>query len=162
MYAQLDKKSEEHLDGLVKKALGEGWQDKTCKVLKDALDAVTYDVMDYISAELQGHLQDNIGDAARHAAQNFLDALAEGKEEQVAQFLMLPNDYWKQRERFSWLDYGREHGPIALRRKMLEAVRDRLEREVILDQEAQIKALAEKCQKQEDELYRWRTGELAR
>lgn len=160
MYAQLDKTCAEYLDGMVKSALGERWQEKTSSVLKDALDALSYDVLDYIGSELKDHLQQDVQEAARRTAENFLEALANGYEEQTKQFLMLPSDYWKQRDRLTpWLDYGREHGPIALRRKMIDAGQDRLENEVILDQTAQIKALVEQVQKQEAELRQWRTGE---
>lgn len=161
MHIALDDKVSEHLDGLVAKALGDEWAERTAKLLRRATEEVAISLSDFIGTELEDELKRHIQEAAQRAAEDFIERLRDGDENAVKQFLMLPHGYWKQRDEreLGSLYWSRDIGPLALRRRLIEAVQDRLESEVILDQEAEIQALRESLKKAGVELHQWRCGE---
>lgn len=144
MQVYLDEQSEEKLDSLVEKALGEKFTAQVKEKVTSLSDELSETLHWYVEDDLKSNLQMAIHDEATRAAGRFMDAVVAGDEKSVQQFLKLPSGYLphmeernNQRDLISQEWHG---GGIALRKKLLESVLPRLESERIKDLEAQSEA----------------------
>lgn len=109
-----------------------------------AAEEYGYELSSQLSYMLEdGQLSGSIRDAAQRMASDFISAIQRGDDNAVEQFFGTPNNpYYNDRER---IRAGEElvYSGVALRRKLIEAVQDRLENEHIKDMQAELKILRE-------------------
>lgn len=129
---------------------------------RKAAEEYGYELQAQLSFMLEdGQLAEAIRSAAQRMAGYFIDRVQAGDDSAVEQFLGNPNSQYYNERKNIRVEWQYEHGGIALRRRLVEAVQDRLESEVIKDQAAEIAAIREAYHKAITELAEWRAGERA-
>ena len=159
----LTQDQEDTLNNAVIRALGGDFQEEAKKLVSKLVEDISYSIFNYIDDDLTNELEDSIPQEAARAAESFIASIASGNEQAALKFIRAHSEYFSNLEREQpaapWLSFVKEHGSIALRRKMLEFVGPKLEAERIKDLEAEVAALRKLANKQDAELREWRTGE---
>ena len=160
-YVPSSEEIDERLDAEFNKVVTPEFQAKLDKMAHKAAEEYGYELQAQLSFMLEdGQLAEHIRTAARQMAGNFIEAVQRGDDECVEQFFGSPNvAFLNPRQNIHAPHEEPKYGGIALRRKLIEAVQDRLENERIKDMQAEIDALRKEYLRAKNELQEWRTGE---
>lgn len=130
----------------------------TMKGVKKAVDGILTDIEGDVEYRLKSDLAMNLVGWVSDCAQRAVDALLAGNEAMMRRYLSCDGHYdgrstgaygEKQIERSHEVIHGKlwEHGPIEIRKKIVEAHRDLLVNERVLDLEDQVKSLVAQVNK---------------
>lgn len=148
----------------LEKVLSEGISDDAMKAVKKATDQILYDIEGDLEYRLKDELAPMLAGWAAAMAGNAVEQILKGNEDQMRRYLSCEKrgedgsyigwtgrsdaDYWgRKREAHEWhqVIHGKlfEQGAVELRKQIVEAHRDLLVNERILDLEDQVKSLVE-------------------
>lgn len=155
-------KMDEELQARLKEVLDGGISDDAMKAVKKATDTILYDIQSDLEYRLKDDLAPILVAWVAEMAQRSVEMLLEGNEDQMRRYLSCEkrgkdgeyigwtgrsdSKYWgRQRETHEWhsVIHGKlfEQGAVALRKKIVDAHRDVLVSERVLDLEDQVKSL---------------------
>lgn len=143
---KIDENLVEELDGFLENLLDENSKKK----IKKEIDNLLYIIEGDLEYELLERLRNSLSDHTRKMAENAIDAILNGDENRLRQYLSCHEYGWTGRDADHSVIHGTlfETGAIALRKKIVDAYPELLKNERILDLEAQIKSLVEQVNKE--------------
>lgn len=130
--------------------LSKGVSEDAMKAIKKASDDIIYRIEDDIMWRLKDELAPQLTAFVVEMCQKTITALLEGNESEMQRYIQCDKRYWTGRgDNFHSVIHGTlfEQGSIALRRKIVDAHRDTLVTERILDLEDQVKSLVAQVNK---------------
>lgn len=137
----------EAVKGLIETALNDDAMARLVKKMRELQD----DLYGYVEYQLKDDLAGNLASLVSQMADNVIEQLLAGNEEQMRRYLHCDLGGYTGREgmnRFI-MTHGKlnEHSPITLRRQIVEAFPDLIRNERIADLEAQVAALVSEVNK---------------
>lgn len=136
---KIDESLVEELDGFLENLL----DDNSKKKIKKEIDNLLYIIEGDLEYELLERLRNSLSDHTRKMAENAIDAILNGDEDRLRQYLSCTEYGWTGRDTDHSVIHGTlfETGAIALRKKIIDAYPDLLKNERILDLEAQLNSV---------------------
>lgn len=163
-------KVDQELQDKLRTVLDGGISEDAMKAVKKATDSILYDIESDLMYRLKDELAPNLVAWVSDMAQRSVEQLLEGNEDQMRRYLSCEKrGYWngrsdgdhtgaRQRSVHEWhpVIHGSlfEQGCVALRKKIVDAHRDLLVNERILDLEDQVRALVAQVNKEKVEKER--------
>lgn len=132
-------------------ALVAGVTDEALAIVRKKVEDVTATIDDYLTYSIKEELSHGLSRYAVDMAQRAIESLLSGNEEQMRRYLTCQHGGYTGRDRGHSVINGTlfETGGIALRRSLVDAHRDLISSERILDLESQVKSLVENVNKLE-------------
>jgi hypothetical protein len=165
-------KIDEELQEKLRAVLDGGISDDAMKAVKKATDHILDDIESDLKYRLKDELAPNLIAWVSNMAQKAVEQILEGNEDQMRRYLSCEKlGYWngrsdgdhtgtRKREDYEWhpVIHGSlfEQGCVALRKKIVDAHRDLLANERILDLEDQVKSLVAQVNRKEAECEKLR------
>lgn len=167
----------QELQDKLRAVLDGGISEDAMKAVKKATDNILYDIQGDLEYRLKDELAPLLVGWVAEMAQKSIEQMLEGNEDQMRRYLgcekrgedgqyigwtgRSDSKYWgRQREDYEWhsVIHGRlfEQGAVALRKKIVDAHRDLLANERIIDLEDQVKSLVAQVNRKEAEIERLR------
>jgi hypothetical protein len=152
MNRQLDEELQIHFRDILEADLSK----QTMKGIKKAVDGILNDIEDDVMYRLKDDLAPNLTAYVADMAQRAVEQLLAGNEDQMRRYLGCESGHWngrsdgdngwgRKREDYEWhqVIHGKlfEQGAVKLRKDIVEAHRDLIASERILDLEDQVKSL---------------------
>lgn len=161
----MSNKLDDELSSRILMVLTDAMPEDTAKALKKHVDSIIYDFESDILYRLKEDLAPNLSCFVREMAEKAVSALLEGKEDAMRAYLSCQENGWTGRSTgyapggardMHPVIHGRlfETGCIELRKKIVEAHRDLLVTERILDLEDQVNSLVLQINKANEEKER--------
>jgi hypothetical protein len=143
-----DRPTDELRDQL-KAVLEAGISDEAMKPIQRQIDNICRDVEDTIFYRVKDELSVNLSAYVVDMAKRSVEAILAGNESELRRYLSCEINGWTGRDHKHPVIHGRlfEAQPIELRRKIVEAHRDLIANERILDLEDQVKSLVQQVNK---------------
>jgi hypothetical protein len=169
------KEIDQELQDNLRAVLDGGISEDAMKAVKKATDNILYDIQGDLEYRLKDELAPLLVDWVADMARRAVEMMLEGNEDQMRRYLGCEKRgpdgqyigwtgrsdsevYGRKREAHEWhpVIHGRlfEQGAVALRKKIVDAHRDVLANERIIDLEDQVKSLVAQINRKEAELER--------
>ena len=147
-----------------------GIGDEAMAAIKKQTDQILYDIETDLDYRLKDELAPNLVSFVAEMAKRTVEAILQGNQSQMERYLGCERGHWtgrsdspeymRKRDISEWhpVIHGKlfEHGAVALRKQIVEAHRDLIASQRILDLEDQVRALVAQNNKQTDEIERLR------
>lgn len=170
------KKIDQELQDQLRVVLDGGISEDAMKAVKKATDNILYDIQGDLEYRLKDELAPILVGWVAEMAQRAVEMMLEGNEDQMRRYLSCEkrgadgqyigwtgrsdSEYWGRKREEEWhpVIHGKlfEQGAVALRKKIVDANRDVLTNERIIDLEDQVKSLVAQINKKEAELEKTR------
>jgi hypothetical protein len=124
-------------------ALSVGITEDSMAALRKKMSDLTSTMDEYLTYEIKNNLAYGLSQHVVDMASRSIEAMLEGNEEQMRNYLGCPPGGYTGRDRDAAVIHGTlfETGALGLRKKLVEAYRDLIGNERILDLESQVKSL---------------------
>ena len=125
--------------------LSAGISDDSTKKLRKQVADLCSEIEDSIQYQLLDNLAPYLSGFAIEMAEKAVESLIEGNEQEMRRYLTCQQGYWNGRNRDHQIIRGKlfEPGCFTVRRQIVEAHRDLIHSERLLDLEDQVRALTE-------------------